>query len=118
MNIEYLGNAFDKVNCPCIILKLEYTNEKLCCNNLLIKTKERNYVINNNRPVTAECFSFLSTDDEYNIIAKIDSVPNKTTLFNNADFALGIVTGDNEKYISDAKITENEIVLKGMDIYK
>lgn len=116
--IEYLGNAFDKVNCPCIILKLEHTNQRFCCTNLSIKTKEKQYIINNNRPVTADCFSFLSTDEEYNILAKIDSVPNKATLFNHADFALGIVTGDNEKYISNSKTKENEIILKGLDIYK
>lgn len=116
--IEYLGNSFDKVNCPSIIIELQNTGKKLQCRNLKVKTKEKEFVINEDRKITSKCFSFLSTDEEYFVLSKLDSLQNKTTLFNHADFALGIVTGDNEKYISNLKTDENEIVLKGMDIHK
>lgn len=39
-------------------------------------------------------------------------------LKNNADFALGIVTGNNKKYISNNKTADNEMILKGSDISK
>jgi putative adenine specific DNA methyltransferase len=39
-------------------------------------------------------------------------------LKDNADFALGIVTGNNKDYISDIKTSENEMILKGADISK
>jgi hypothetical protein len=55
---------------------------------------------------------------EYKILKKIENVDNKITLKNNSQFALGIVTGDNEKYISTIKNSKNEMVLKGVNIEK
>ena len=36
----------------------------------------------------------------------------------NAKFALGIVTGNNKEYISNEKRNDNEMILKGSDIYR
>lgn len=116
--ISYLGNAFDGVQCPCIILQLENTNKKLSTKGLLIYNEEKNFLINTERKVSSNCFSFNMNDIEYAIIQKIKNRPDCVFLHNNADFALGIVTGNNKKIISKEKTTTNEIILKGSDIYK
>lgn len=116
--IEYLGDAFDGVQCPCILMGVAKTEGQFSTVGLRINDGKRKYVINADRRVSEEYFSFLTTDDEYEIIEKVRALDNTRFLLNNADFALGIVTGDNKKYISDVKTDFNEMVLKGSDICK
>lgn len=117
-SLDYLGNAFDGVQCPCIILQLIHTNNKLSTNGMIIRSAQRSYVIKTEREISADYFSFTTTDEEYSVIKKIMTKNDVSYLLNNADFALGIVTGNNQEYISSVKTTENEMVLKGADICK
>lgn len=116
--LEYLGNIFDKVQCPSIILKIENTQKPLITKGLEIKTKQKSFVINTERRISSDLFAFTSDDNEYKIIEKISNPNNKVFLKDNAIFALGIVTGDNKKYISTVKTRTNKPVLKGNDINK
>ncbi|MBP3279736.1 MAG: DNA methyltransferase, partial [Butyrivibrio sp.] len=70
------------------------------------------------REVSADSLSIRITDKEYALIQKIGDVNNKATLKGNALFGLGIVTGDNKRYISQVETPDNEPVLKGTDIEK
>ena len=83
-----------------------------------ITNKSNSFTINTEREVTADNFSFGTTDEEYAVLNKIKNVYNYSYLQGNADFALGIVTGNNKEYISSEKSNDNEIVLKGSDISK
>ena len=116
--LEFLGNVFDKVQCPCIILQIRKDNQPFSCVGMTVKENGRFYTLERERRLSAECFSFLTTDKEYCIIEKMNAIPNKATLKGNASFALGIVTGNNKKYLSNQKDDNNEMVLKGADIYK
>ena len=116
--IEYLGDVFDGVQCPSIILQIIHNLEPFSTKGLQVKTKEKDFIIQIERKVTDECFSFLTEDKEYTLIDKILKSSNIVTLKNNADFALGIVTGDNSKYISNQKTSDNELVLKGSHLEK
>lgn len=116
--LEFLGNAFDKVQCPCIILQAVLTKTPFCCMGMLINDGNREYSIQRERRVSGKCFSFSTTDEEYHILEKMDNLHNKVTLCGNAGFALGIVTGNNKEYISQIKTTENEMILKGSDLCK
>ena len=89
-NLDYLGNAFG--------------NEE--------------YTINTEREVTSNYFSFITSDEEYNVLKKIRNTKHATFLLGNADFALGIVTGNNKDYISGTETSSNEMILKGADISK
>lgn len=100
--IKYLGNAFDKVQCPSIILKLEKTQNHSTAGMFVDDGKNR-FEIKIERNVNSEYFSFLTNDDEYKILQKIKNTKNCTSLLGNADFALGIVTGNNKDYISTEK---------------
>lgn len=83
-----------------------------------VNTGTASFTINIERTVSAEYFSFTTSDAEYNVLCKIRSMPNSAYLLDNADFALGIVTGNNKEYISDIKNENNEMILKGADICK
>ncbi len=116
--IKYLGNAFDGVQCPCIILRLEKTNNLNSTIGMIVDDGTKEFKIKTERFLNYENFSFLTTDEEYKILEKIKKTNNCSYLLENADFALGIVTGNNKAYISSKKSETNELVLKGSDIYK
>lgn len=116
--IKYIGNAFDGVQCPCIILRLEKSTKDKSTIGMIVDDGSRKFQIKTERTLTSDYFSFLTTDEEYHILEKIKNTRNCTFLSGNADFALGIVTGNNKDYISSEKSETNELVLKGSDIYK
>lgn len=116
--LDYLGNPFDGVQCPCIILELKNTKKALSTPGMHIKNRKTDFTIHTKRNVSADCFNFTTTDFEYSILKKIMEPKGKTTLLHQADFALGIVTGNNKKYISASATKNSEPIFKGSDIYK
>lgn len=120
-SIQYLGllgDTFDKVQCPCIILQIQHTEKKISCVGMEVSDGSKTFRLDLERAVDPEYFSFTLTDDEYKIIRKINTLSNIVYLKDNAIFALGIVTGKNRDYISDKKTADNEMVLKGSDLCK
>lgn len=117
-NIEFLGNAFDGVQCPCIIIKLEKNMHTHSTIGMIINDGCRQFEIHTERKLNSTYLSFLTNDEEYQLLEKIKKTKNCTTLLGNADFALGIVTGNNKDYVFNNKNNENEIILKGSDICK
>lgn len=116
--LEYLGNAFDKVQCPCVILQTAYTGRPFDGTGMIVKDQTRKYTIHSPRMWNPECLNFTATDEEFAVLEKISSPSGKTTLAGRAVFALGIVTGDNKKYITQKQTGETEPILKGSDLYK
>lgn len=116
--IDFLGNVFDKVQCPCVILQMVHTGTFLSTVGMAVNDGKREFTIMTQRSVNAECFSFFTSDEEYEILNKLETADNKITLAGRADFALGIVTGNNKEYISSEKYSGAEMILKGSDIYK
>ena len=116
--LEFLGNAFDKVQCPSIIMQILHNNTPFNTNGLTIVDGDKCFIISSKRNINSDCFAFTMNDNEYNIIEKIENISNKALLKNNSDFALGIVTGNNKDYISNKKTTKNEMVLKGSNLFK
>lgn len=114
--IDYLGNAFDKVQCPAIIMQL--AKEKFSTKGMKISIGNQAFTISTERKIGTSCFNFHMEDQDYLIFDKIGRTQKACYLKHQADFALGIVTGDNRKYITDKKKKNNEIVLKGANIYK
>lgn len=114
--LDFLGDTFDNVQCPSIILQLVRTSKVHTCIGMTVSDPNGSFVIQKERSLTSDCFSLFITDSEYDVLEKIKNHPHHTTLKNQADFALGIVTGDNKKYVSHRKTSNNEIILKGADI--
>ncbi len=118
LSLNYLGNAFDKVQCPCIIMQLEKTSKPISCVNMKVSDGQRKFVIRKERYVDPQYLNFKTDDDEEQILSKIFSLDNLRFLKDNAQFALGIVTGNNNLYISNRKSSDNEVILKGSDVFK
>lgn len=116
--VQYLGDIFDKVQCPAIILQLMQNPYSFSCYGTEIKEETRQFTIKKERQITSDCFTFTMTDEEYLVMEKIMSFHKSIYLKNQADFALGIVTGNNKKYIYNEKTDESEVVLKGSDLLK
>lgn len=117
-HLEYLGDVFDRVQCPCIILQLKVTLKKLSTVGMTVSANGNTFEILKEREVKPEYFSFIMNDEEYSILKKIEQVSPVEFLEGKARFALGIVTGNNKEYISQVKTDENEIILKGSDLLK
>lgn len=115
--IEYLGETFDGVQCPSIIMTC-INKKTFNTKDLEVSIKNKNFIIQTDRKINSDIFNFTCDDNEYKKLKQIENIPNKITLKNNAEFALGIVTGDNKKYLSDHKKSDNEKIIKGADIEK
>lgn len=83
-----------------------------------MEIKSSSFTIHKNRNLSEEYWNFSHSDEESDCLEKIANVKNGFTLKNQADFALGIVTGANKKYISSEKSPENEMVLKGGNLHR
>lgn len=114
--LEYLGNVFSQVNCPSILLELHRTDKSLSAIGTKVKTKHQSFVIKKERHLTPCQFDLFIPDTMYAILDKLLHCPNTTTLQKQADFALGIVTGDNKHFLEQQKNEKNECILKGTEI--
>ncbi len=116
--LEYLGNVFAGVACPSIILQMQRTHKPASCVGMAVKGRGCSFTILEERSLCRECLNFTATDEEYRILQKLVHMPQQATLAGRATFALGIVTGNNGRYVSKEKYDGMEAVLKGTDIQK
>lgn len=116
--VEVLGEKFDKVQCPSVIIEILHNNKPFSYLNTKVKVEDKSFVIRGERDISADSFLFCMTDEEYEIIKKITSSENKVYLKDNAKFALGIVTGDNKNLLQAQKSEHNEPIVKGSEVTK
>ncbi|WP_049945818.1 TaqI-like C-terminal specificity domain-containing protein [Butyrivibrio sp. LC3010] len=120
-HLEYLGDVFNHVQCPSIILQVEKKSNAevgFLSSNPTIYDNEITYNIMTEREISTYSFNFLMPDEEYALLQSISTLPGARTLQGNAEFALGIVTGANKEMLQSRKSPKNEIILKGTDIFK
>lgn len=122
LSLEYLGNVFCGVQCPSVIFTIRYEEKTgedgfLACDSARIVAEDSHFTIRTKRNITWDNFSIRTDDKAYALLQKIKHVPNHTTLFEQADFALGIVTGDNKAMLSDTKEEGMEPILSGKEIF-
>lgn len=116
--LEYLGDVFDKVQCPAVILQVRKEVGPFRTQGMSVSGKGWGFEIQANRKVDAEYFNFHMTDREYALMEKASSQEHMVFLKNQADFALGIVTGNNKALLKKEREGRAEPVLKGADIQK
>jgi len=95
-----LGLAFSQVNAPVITLAAQKNGH--------CKPSAPN-------SVNLGFYAYGSRKD-HNILADIQSLPNAAYLKGNADFALGIVTGNNRQYLLPDPVPGSEPVITGRDV--
>lgn len=112
ISVVYLEQSFRTVNCPAIILSLQKNTENPGIVHCRIEKKEDSYTIQNRKlPASFQsvCPFMLHADEEaYALFCKINSLENSVTLKGAADFALGIVTGDNKRFLLPAGQSSSE----------
>jgi len=114
--IIFWGNAFDNVQTPAISFEIKKHKTDFFTYDATI-TNDETFIIKDKRITDSNLWSFQNNDFENKLLSKIEE-NGIIRLKNNADFALGIVTGNNKKYLLKEQ-TENSIpILKGSDIYK
>lgn len=114
--IEIIDNVFSGVAVESCIIKI--TKERVDKKTKLIcggKTYYRNQHEFYNNPKTI--FDAKTTIEDKNILDKIYNKKH-STLENNSEWSLGIVTGDNKKFISDDNTKEKIIVGKDLSKYE
>lgn len=119
LSVDYLGEAFEQVHCPSILLCIAKNTTKPFFKNATITLQNgSSFSTLVERALQADYFSFTTTDEEYILLEKLLSCPNCTTLADHADFALGIVTGNNTATLFSSPASGLEPIIKGNDIRK
>ncbi len=117
MKIIHLKRIFENVFTPVVRLDLKKTN----------KTTKQTAIWNHSKRHKIDQNLWLdNTDFVFNIHANsldfkiIDKIYNTRhiNLQNKAEWALGIVTGDNKKFLRDKKTPEFEPIYRGKDVHK
>jgi predicted RNA methylase len=124
-SLSYLGDVFDKVQCPSVILTLQKGSIKSndCYANVTSLDNKKNALIESKTftastsRIDSDSFHLLCDDNTYSLLLKIEATDH-FTLKGNADFALGIVTGSNKTLISNEPKKDYERIIKGKDIDK
>ena len=120
VSVDYLEPSFSAVNCPAVILTLKKNSRQPGIIKCDVSTKLGDYTIhdryipidtgssrfndkfsdNANTANTISDLWMLHADDpSYELFQKLNHMDNTITLKGAADFALGIVTGDNKRFV-------------------
>ena len=116
ISIKLLGNAFKGVLSESLLLHMK---NNVYSGNVSIENKigiTYELSIKNIKPPEYIVCATCNTKDNL-LLEKISSATH-TTLNGNAVFALGIVTGNNNKYLKEQKTENTEPVFRGRDIEK
>ena len=110
--IRLLGKVFSGVLSGVVLLKLEKSNRE----DVLISTFENSYNILQQNFKTNKHYNFaIYSQQDSALLAKIYSVKHLT--LENSKWALGIVTGNNNKHITPLK-ADTEVIYTGKDVLK
>ena len=118
LNISMLGRQFTGVFTPIIRIDLQ---KEFAPENWLVSLKNGNKLdkITQERFRKNDSFNIdVSTEShEEELLKKMYSIEH-LTLYKNAEWALGIVTGDNKKYLLDVLTEGAEAVFRGSDVFQ
>jgi len=99
--VERAGHIFAHVNTPVIMLVAQKSAEISYCHPVNLSTG----------------FHIYSNALEQSIITHLQSLTNVAYLRDNADFALGIVTGRNADFLMNQPREDSEVVITGRQVY-
>lgn len=119
MNITLLGHQFSRVFSPTITITVK-KNAESSHGLVTVENEGVEDTIPQRRFLENDMFIFnvLASNAEHETVAHMKSLPNTLFLKGNADFALGIVTGNNQLYVLSKPAFSAEPVLKGNDVFK
>ncbi len=117
LKIAKLGRAFTNVFTN--VIRLDLTKKSPQCRHKIKIVGQTEYFIDQNRFTSNPdlIFDIDVNDFDNSIIGKVYA-QKFVTLKNNADWALGIVTGDNKKFLKSIKLDGYEEIYKGKEVNK
>lgn len=117
--VIYLDRVFKNVFTPVIRLDLQKNKKDNYKNNILIDKNKKNHLITQNEFICNEnnIFDIDANNLDREILQKIYN-KGIISLEGNAEWGLGIVTGNNKKYLIADKKMDNEEIIRGKDIEK
>lgn len=126
LEICILGHQFSKVSTPTVALLAQkssgpnYVSLTSVIPPVHIVVGEETFDIPQKRFLENEGYLFnaKASNQEEEILRQMRTLPGVMFLAGNADFALGIVTGNNEQFVSHESRDGAEPVLRGNDILK
>lgn len=107
ISADYLNNCFYGVYCPSVILAAEKGASGIS------GCRVNSEFTIGQREIDFRCLNLNVTNEEYAALEKMRRLKNAVYLKGNAAFALGIVTGDNRRLISDSI---GRPIIRGTDI--
>lgn len=116
--VKYLNRVFKNVFTP--VIRLDVVNTKPHSSNTIQAEKDGSvYKIEQSRiqDNPDHILNVFTDTADISLFDKTYSMEH-TTLKDKAEWALGVVTGDNKKHLSDKKTKTNEPILTGKDIKK
>lgn len=118
--IEKLGNKFFGVFAPAVSLIARKIKEKSSDHKIQVNLlNERSLIIQSRFENNHSCFFNIWTSErDQQILKHLGDLDGKLTLKDYADFALGIVTGNNKKLLLNERPEGGETVLTGSQVYK
>jgi len=117
IRIKLLGNAFKGVLSEAILVSVSNGFTEQEARIIDIEDKNNNSYSFNKNQILAPDYIITATSSNIDdiILNQIFSVEH-STLLNNADFALGIVTGNNKEHILSQNTSKSEPIFRGKDI--
>lgn len=118
LRVKYWRNIFDKVYAPTITVTLRKRADGDVLPNLpiLVENGGEHYRLSPARLAHSNMFNFSVSDEKNDLVIKLEEFENAARLGGNAEFALGIVTGDNKTFVKERRYREMEPVLRGTDL--
>ena len=116
--VRFVGDAFHGVQCPAVVLQLVKSSDPGHCIGARVDKGGDTFAIYTDRPLDGEKFILRLSDEEYGLLVKLERSDNCTYLHGQADFALGIVTGDNNKYLSEEDADGLESIVSGAAVFR
>lgn len=117
--IELLGTPFSRVYVPTVTLTVR-KGAADAAHTIAVKTGGETYKVDQLRFSENEqsIFNVQANDREHDLLERMRTLPGAMFLGGRAEFALGIVTGNNGKYVMSDKPEGGEVVLKGSRLFK
>ena len=113
--VHYLGEVFSDVYCPSIILGVQKSKIRVQ-GTPKVFLEDECYSLKSDRQLSVEQFNFRVKDEVQDCLDALVNNAPVTTLYKQAKFALGIVTGNNAAFVTDRVLPGYEPVLKGSQI--
>lgn len=111
------GNIFQGIQCPALTVEAVRADSAFSLKGVEIVNRGHSYVIEEEREDKADFWKLTMEDADFRLLQEISGRRPVFTLAGQADFALGIVTGDNDRFLSEEPAKGREPIWTGAQVF-